>query len=106
MNGTTGALTLARSYLWGLDISGTLSEPGGVGGVFAVTTSNPSTVYYPSFDGNGNITAWTQSGATAPVCRRECDAFVNIVVEQGTAPCAFGFSTKLKDPEARLLYYG
>ena len=53
--------------------------------MLAVTTSNPSTVYYPSFDGNGNITAWTQSGATAPVCRRENDAFGNIVVEQGAA---------------------
>jgi RHS repeat-associated protein len=106
VNGTTGALTLAKSYLWGLDISGTLSEAGGVGGLLAVITSTPTTVYYPSFDGNGNITAWTQSGATAPVCRREYDAFGNIVVELGTAPCAFGFSTKLEDPETRLLYYG
>jgi hypothetical protein len=105
MNGTTGALTLAKSYLWGLDISGTLSKPLGVGGVFAVTTSNPSTVYYPSFDGNGNIITRTQSGAAAPVCRRECDAFGSIVVEQGTAPCAFGFSTKQEGPETRLLYY-
>ena len=74
--------------------------------MLAVTTSNPSTVYYPSFDGNGNITAWTQSGATAPVCRRENDAFGSIVVERGTAPCTFGFSTKLEDPETRLLNYG
>jgi len=29
-----------------------------------------------------------------------------VVVEQGTPPCGFGFSTKIEDPETGLVYYG
>jgi RHS repeat-associated protein len=100
-------LNIQNSYLWGLDLSGTLQGAGGVGGLLALRTHNPqSAIYYPSFDGNGNIIAWTQSGTSAPVCLREYDAFGNVLVEQGTPPCAIGFSTKLEDPETGLLYYG
>jgi RHS repeat-associated protein len=106
VNETTGALTLDKSYLWGVDISGTLTEAGGVGGLLAVINPNPTIMFHPSFDGNGNVTAWTQSGAATPVCLREYDAFGNVVVEQGTAPYPFGFSTKLEDPETGLLHYG
>ena len=103
--------TLSKTYLWGLDLSGTLQGAGGVGGLLSsssLITNNPITYnsFHPSYDGNGNITAWTQSGTTTPVNRREYDAFGNVVVEQGAAPCAFGFSTKLEDPETGLLYYG
>ena len=106
--GTATSPVLAKTYLWGLDLSGTLQGAGGVGGLLSVTdhSSPTSSPFFPSFDGNGNITAWTQSAATAPTCLREYDAFGNIVAEQGPAPCAFGFSTKLQDPETALLYYG
>jgi len=107
--GTGGSPVLAKTYLWGLDLSGTLQGAGGVGGLLSVSvpaTVSGSPVFHPSFDGNGNVTAWTQSAATAPTCLREYDAFGNIVAEQGTAPCSFGFSTKLQDPETALLYYG
>jgi len=63
-------------------------------------------VYHPAADGNGSVTAWTQSGAAVPMCVREYDAFGNVVVEQGSAPCSIGFSTKIEDPESGLLYYG
>jgi len=100
---------LSKSYLWGLDLSGTLQGAGGVGGLLccSLTTNNSTTDnLLPSFDGNGNIVAWTVSGATAPSCLREYDAFGNVVVEQGTPPCGFGFSTKIEDPESGLVYYG
>jgi RHS repeat-associated protein len=80
---------------------------GGVGGLLAVRIHDPQpTIFYPSYDGNGNIVAWTVSGATASTCRREYDSFGNILIEHGTPPCAIGFSTKIEDPESGLLYYG
>ena len=98
--------TLTKSYVWGLDLSGTLQGAGGVGGLLSATTHNsPSATFYPSSDGNGNITAWTKSGESQATCRREYDAFGNVVVEQGTPPCGFGFSTKIEDAETGLLYY-
>jgi RHS repeat-associated protein len=100
-----------------MDMSGTMqgaglpaiasATAGGVGGLLAVHIHDPqSTIFYPSYDGNGNIVAWTVSGATAPVCLREYDSFGNILIEHGTPPCQFGFSTKIEDPESGLLYYG
>jgi len=98
--------TLTNTYIWGLDLSGTLQGAGGVGGLLAVTThGSPSATYYPSFDGNGNITAWTKSGEAHATCLREYDAFGNVLAEQGTPPCGFGFSTKMEDPETGLVYY-
>ena len=41
--GPGGTPTLARSYLWGLDLSGSMQGAGGVGGLLAVTDSTPGT---------------------------------------------------------------
>jgi len=104
---TSTTLTLHATYVWGLDLSGSLQGAGGVGGLLAAKVCSPSSsLYYPSFDGNGNIVAWTVSGNTSPSCLREYDAFGNVVVEQGTPLCGFGFSTKIEDPETGLVYYG
>jgi hypothetical protein len=45
-------------YTWGMDLSGTQQGAGGVGGLLSVTTVGPNspTVYYPTYDANGNIT--------------------------------------------------
>jgi len=111
---TGGTLTRRNTYTWGLDLSGTLQGAGGVGGLLGLArlTINPVTylattdLYAPSFDGNGNIVAWTKSTNSAPTSRREYDAFGNTVVTEGTAPCSIGFSTKLQDNETGLYYYG
>ena len=103
---TSTTLTRVNAYTWGLDLSGTLQGAGGVGGLLSVSTASPSHVYAPSFDGNGNIVAWTRSDQSAPTSRREYDAFGNTLVSEGTAPCSFGFSTKMQDSQTGLYYYG
>jgi RHS repeat-associated protein len=111
---TGGTLIRRNTYSWGLDLSGTLQGAGGVGGLLGVArlTINPVTYlattdhYASSFDGNGNIVAWTKRTDSAPTSRREYDAFGNAVVTEGTAPCGFGFSTKIQDAETGLYYYG
>jgi len=94
------------TFLWGVDLSGSPQGTGGVRALLSLVDAGGSTRHYPSYDGNGNIVAWTSSGATAPSCLREYDAFGNVVVEQGAPPCGFGFSTKIEDPESGLVYYG
>ena len=105
-NETFTTPTRTGTFTWGLDLSGTLRGAGGVGGLLAYRNLTSSAVFHPSFDGNGNIVAWTRSDATEPVSRREYDAFGNALVSEGTAPCSFGFSTKMQDAETGLYYYG
>ena len=104
-NSTT--LTRKKTYTWGLDLSGTLQGAGGVGGLLSVQSHNPqSATHYPSYDGNGNIIAWTQNDASAPAARREYDSFGNTLVAEGSAPCDFGFSTKMREEMTGLYYHG
>jgi len=114
-------LKIVRS-VWGLDLSGGFQGAGGVGGLLATRTAEsiynsasysyptPSETerHFPSFDGNGNIIAWTDdTGATTTT--RDFDAFGNVVTNEGTrwsASTPYGFSTKYEDVETGLLYYG
>ncbi|MCW1914753.1 hypothetical protein OJ996_14290 [Luteolibacter sp. GHJ8] len=100
---TAAALT---RYTWGTDLSGSLQGAGGVGGLLLQTTMSGLVYERPSYDGNGNIVAWTKSNATAPTARREYDAFGNVVMSEGVWPSEYGFSTKNRDPESGLFYYG
>ena len=49
---------ISNSFVWGLDLSGSLQGAGGVGGLLAVISPLPlgegSTVYLPCYDANGN----------------------------------------------------
>ena len=114
-------LQIVRS-IWGLDLSGGFQGAGGVGGLLAtrttdmtqsspgygVYTNTESERHFPSYDGNGNIIAWTtDDGATTTT--RDFDAFGNVVTNQGTrwsTSTPYGFSTKYEEVETGLLYYG
>jgi RHS repeat-associated protein len=64
--------------------------------------------HLPSYDGNGNIIAWTTDSGQETTTR-DFDAFGNIVTNQGSRwsySTPFGFSTKYEDIETGLLYYG
>lgn len=110
----SASLIRHNHYTWGLDLSNTLQGAGGVGGLLGLSqlTIDPVTylantdLHAPSYDGNGNVVAWTKNTDTIPTCRREYDAFGNTVVSEGNAPCGFGFSTKMQDVETGLYYYG
>ena len=103
---TSTALTRVNTLTWGLDLSGSLQGAGGVGGLLVQTAVTGGVIERASYDGNGNITAWTKSNASAPTSRREYDAFGNTQVSEGITPCTFGFSTKMQDVETGLYYYG
>lgn len=97
--------TLSKAYTWGMDLIGSMQAAGGVGGLLAVTDGIAS--YYPTYDGNGNISEYLDSGGTTQA-HYEYDAFGNETVKTGTKADDFAhrFSTKPQDTETSLYYYG
>ena len=99
--------TLAKTYLWGMDLSGSLQGAGGVGGLLAENHhAGPTTsTFYPCFDGNGNITEYLYPDGTV-AAHFEYDPFGNTTVNTDTNNVfAYRFSTKPLDFETGLYYY-
>jgi RHS repeat-associated protein len=106
--GVSPVLTLKKTRLWGTDLSCTSQGAGGVGGLLSESLiSNPqSPIYYPLYDGNGYISEYlTATGTIA--AHFEYDPFGNTVVNTDTANLfTYRFSTKPRDQETGLSYYG
>ncbi len=103
---------LSTSYVWGLDLDGTLQGAGGVGGLLAViqsdcTATNSPTpnsptpnsttyqLYLPTYDANGNITEYVATNGDI-VAHYEYSAFGEPVISSGPLADEFShqFSTK------------
>jgi RHS repeat-associated protein len=117
--GATGPY-VKRSYVWGLDVSGTWQGAGGVGGLLAVRRhergTQPLESYWAATDLNGNVIglcdtgrAINGTGSTAgKYAVYEYDPFGQAIrvsePEEDLNP--FRFSTKYQDIETGLYYYG
>ena len=118
-------LTLQRTFVWGLDISGPGQGAGGIGGLLLIketgnaTSGLPAGSFLPVYDTNGNIhgmitTASVTFGTNSPLAAGslaavyEYDAFGNVIRESGAYASVnpFQFSTKFTDIETGLVYYG
>ena len=101
-SGSSGTLTLTRT--WGLDLSGGKQSAGGVGGL--LTETRGSDRYYPTYDGNGNISEYLYADGTT-AAHFEYDAFGNTVVITNPSGILFTyrFSTKPIEPLTGLYYY-
>ena len=76
--------------IWGLDVDGTLQGAGGVDGLLAVIKNN--NIYAPTYDANGNITAYiSQDGTIA--AQYKYSAFGEIISQSGES-FTHRFSTK------------
>ena len=55
---------LQNTFTCGLDLSGTMRGAGGVGGLLSTrwATASGSPTYYPTYDGNGNVSEPERSG--------------------------------------------
>jgi len=92
--------TLVRSYVWGLDLSGTMAGAGGVGGLLWVTLHTASGAapgtHFCAYDGNGNIVALSAASDGSETARYEYGPFGEPI--RVTGPAAnqnpFRFSTK------------
>lgn len=102
----TGALL--RSFVWGLDLSGTMQGAGGVGGLLTVTDGASALTHAISYDGNGNVVGMVNASAGTPSASYDYSAFGETLQSSGPAATQdpFRFSTKFTDHETGLLYYG
>ncbi len=99
------------TYVWGLDLSGSMQGAGGVGGLlFAQTVGGvPSPrVDAAAFDGNGNVIGLVDMATGAKSATYEYGAFGETLIADGPMHGAFPFrfSTKYTDTESGLLHYG
>jgi len=98
LNGTNNMLV--RSYVWGLDLSGTMDGAGGVGGLLWVTLHAASGaaagMHFGAYDGNGNVTALVNATDSTETARYEYGPFGEPIRVTGSAanPNPFRFSTK------------
>ena len=83
--------TISNSYLWGLDLSGSMQGAGGVGDL------------YPTNDANGNIMQKLDDAGTT-IMNVAYDPFGNII--SGTLEGEYGFSTKPLIKNLDWYYYG
>lgn len=99
----------ARTYLWGLDLSGSLQGAGGIGGLLELVYYGASTTNsFVAFDGNGNVASLVNAADGTSLAQYEYGPFGEVI--RATGPMAkanpFRFSTKYQDDETDLLYYG
>jgi RHS repeat-associated protein len=99
-----------RKYLWGLDLSNTPQGAGGVNGLLYLekATGPDAGLYYPTYDGNGNLTGLITAPTGLETATFTYDPFGQPLTATGPAAkvTPFGFSTKYTDPETTLCYYG
>lgn len=99
---SAGVAANIKSFLWGLDLSGSETGAGGIGGLVAVGQNGAK--YFPVADAMGNIRTVVDSGG-AKVSSIDYGPFgepLGAFLEY----CPFSFSSKYADTESALLYYG
>jgi len=101
-------LTLIRSYTWGLDLTGSFTAAGGVGGLLQVTDHVLGARYFPTYDGNGNVTTLVNASTGALGAIYEYNSFGELLRSSGTYASSnpIRFSSKYTDDESGLIYYG
>ncbi len=105
-----------RTYVWGTDLSGTMTGAGGVGGLLWVNNHQatfegktlPTGVQYAAYDGNGNVAALVKATDGSVTARYDYGPFAEPIRASGPMAKAnpIRFSTKYTDYQSGLLYYG
>jgi len=104
LNATNNALV--RSYVWGLDMSGTTTGAGGVGGLLMLNSATNGTHYY-AYDGNGNVAGLVSADTGLQTATYEYEPFGKVIRETG--PMAgenrYQHATKRKEGKTGLVLY-
>ncbi|MBF0246219.1 MAG: RHS repeat-associated core domain-containing protein, partial [Planctomycetes bacterium] len=108
-----GSNNLVKRYLWGLDLSGSLQGAGGVGGLLAMevvagtNSISAGNSYFFSYDGNGNPVLLVNTTTGKVDQRYAYSPFgQQLLSASGDVDNDFLFSTKYRDCETGLIYYG
>jgi RHS repeat-associated protein len=101
---------LVSRAVWGLDISQTVSEAGGIGGLLWTEIFNPSAaIFFIADDGSGNVVGAVGSSDSGVKGRWDYNAFGEVIEDHsdpllGVMP--FRYSSRYFDVETGLLDYG
>jgi len=103
------SLNLLSSFMWGLDLSGSIQGAGGIGGLIREAYYGAgSTNCFVAFDGNGNVSALVNAADGTTLANYEYGPFGELIRTSGTMAKvnSMRFSTKFGDDENDFLYYG
>jgi RHS repeat-associated protein len=96
--------TVAKSYVWGMDLSNASGAAGGAGGLLSVKQGGAW--YHVVYDHIGNVTGYLNTSGTV-VAKYEYNAYGQIISQSGSSTSfAFGHATQYTDHESGLVYYG
>ena len=90
---------ITSSYIWGLDLSGTLQGAGGVGGLLSVNSpfeGGAGGCYFYCYDGNGNVINLIDIDTKEIAAHYEYDPFGRLIQKEGSFADEnlYRFSTK------------
>jgi len=96
---------IQQSFMWGNDVSGSMTKADGIGGLLMVSISG--TNCFATYDGNGNVTSLINVADKSLAARYEFSAYGEML--RATGPMAkvnpFRFSTKFCDVEDGLICF-
>ncbi len=99
-----------NSYIWGLDLSGTLQGAGGVGGLLACTDNRQPITdnFFYCYDGNGNVINLIDIDTKEIAAHYEYDPFGRLIEKEGSYADRnfYRFSTKRVSPVFGIYDYG
>jgi len=106
LNATSNALV--GGFTWGLDLSGSMDQAGGIGGLLMFADQSTLTTNFYPYDGNGNVMALVKATDGTKCADYEYGPFGEVIRSSGTVSKTnpFRFSTKCQDEETELVYYG
>lgn len=104
-------VSLVRTHHWGLDLTDSLQDAGGVGGLILTRHHSPSgqtASYVPAIDGSGNVLALFDTVTGQRVAEYEYGPFGERLRATGPVASAnpFRYSSKYEDAETGSVYFG
>jgi len=104
LNATNNAVL--RSYVWGLDLSGTTDGAGGVGGLLLLN-STANGVHFTAMDGNGNVVALLSADSGQQTASYEYSPFGETLRSVGSMAKEnpYRFSTKRTEDTTQFIPY-
>ncbi len=102
------ALTLVRSYAWGVDERGRHGSISGAGTLLQITDHGTNMHYVPAYDGNGNLVALYDAADESEEAVYEYSPYGELLRATGAyaQENPFGYATKLRDEHTGLVNYG
>ena len=99
---------VVRQLTRGLDLSGTLAQAGGTGGILAVTefdSSANATTYWATNDAGGNVTGLFDGASDSFAATATYSPFGQVIFADGDVPIVYGFSSQETHARSGLILY-